>query len=147
MCLEINMKCSCGSEDVTLNLRDGILTPEVIIKVYCPKCSKEVNFDSETMIRDKDWIIEYDIEIAKFFLASKIGISPHIVTPEFIFDEGYATWKETYPGELKEIAGEKAKIIKLLEEDPKAYFQAIKEWAIARANKLKAEGWRKAQKM
>lgn len=147
MCMEVHIKCACGSKEVTLNLGDNILTPEVIVKVYCPECSKEVVFNSETMIRDKDWIIEYDIEIARFLLMGKKGIPPYKVTPEFVFDEGYATWKETYPGELKEIEGEKAKIVKLLEENPQAYFKAIKEWAIARAEKLKAEGWRKAQKM
>lgn len=147
MCLEVNIKCFCGKKEVAFSLRDGILTPEVILNVYCPECSKEVAFSSETMLRDRNWIIEYDIEIARFLLTGKRGISPYKVTPEFVFDEGYAAWKETYPGELKEIEGEKAKIVKLLEEDPKLYFQAIKEWAIARANKLKAEGWRKAQKM
>jgi len=83
--------------------------------------------------------------LLSFVGGSKLNLSPEEITPEFIFDEGYASWKETYPGELEEIKAEKERIISLLEEDPLLYFQEIRTWAQRRVERLKAQGWRKAR--
>jgi len=147
MCMEIKVKCQCGAQEAAFNLRDNIMPPEVVSELYCPECSKKADFDSSTMLRDRDWVIAYDMELARFMAASKLGIDPERVTPDFLFDEGYATWKETYPGELKEIEAEKEKIVALLKEDPQRYFEELRTWAQRRVEHLKALGWRKAQKM
>ena len=147
MCMEVRVKCECGAHEVGFNLRDNIMPPEVISGLYCPECSKKVTFDSSSMLRDRDWIIAYDMELALFMAVSKLGVNPERVTPEFIFDEGYATWKETYPGELAEIEAEKKEIVALLKEDPRRYFEELRAWAQRRVEHLKALGWRKAQRM
>jgi hypothetical protein len=68
------------------------------------------------------------------------------VQPGFVFDEGYATWREMYPGETRDIAGERERIIAMKEKDPHEYLTAINAWAVARIDRLKAAGWRKARR-
>ncbi|MBA2848399.1 hypothetical protein G4V39_03765 [Thermosulfuriphilus ammonigenes] len=145
MCMEISLRCFCGDREASFNLRDNIMTKEVVTRVYCPTCSSKVEFDSQRMLWDNGWIIEYDMDLARFMAVSKLGIPPEEVTPEFLFDQGYATWKEFYPGELEDIQEEKAAIVALLKVDPQRYFCEIRSWANARMERLKAEGWRKAQ--
>jgi len=99
------------------------------------------------MLNDNGWVIEYDMEMARFMAVSKLGIPPEAVTPAFLFDEGYATWKELYPGELEEIKAEKEAIVAILKEDPHRYFRELRRWAQARVERLKAEGWRRAQQL
>jgi len=147
MCMEIRVRCHCGAREAAFNLRDNIMPPEVVDTLYCPDCSRKAPYDPATMLRDRDWIIAYDMELARFMAVSKLGVDPERVTPEFLFDEGYATWKETYPGELAEIEAEKERIVALLKEDPKRYFEELRAWAQRRVERLKALGWRKAQRM
>ncbi|WP_246167854.1 hypothetical protein [Thermosulfurimonas marina] len=145
--MEIKVRCACGAQEASFNLRDHVLPPEVVESLYCPACAEKASFDPARMLRDRDWIIVYDMELARFMMRAKLGIDPQAVTPEFLFDEGYATWKETYPGELEEIEAEKARIVALLKEDPQRYFEELRQWAQARVERLKALGWRKAQRM
>jgi len=147
MCMEVKVRCNCGAQEASFNLRDNILPPEVVDALYCPACSRGVSFDPARMLRDRDWVIAYDMELARFMMSAKLGMDPEAVTPEFLFDEGYATWKETYPGELAEIEAEKERIVALLREDPRRYFEELRRWTQARVERLKAEGWRKAQRM
>ncbi|NPA49082.1 MAG: hypothetical protein GXO20_03815 [Thermodesulfobacteria bacterium] len=145
MCMEVRLQCKCGAREAEFNLRDNIMPPEVIAGLYCPACSPEVSFDPETMLNDNGWIIEYDMEMARFMAVSKLGLPPEKITPAFLFDEGYATWKEIYPGEHEDIKAEKEAIVAILKEDPHRYFQELRAWAQARVEKLKAEGWRRAR--
>ncbi len=145
MCMEVKLRCECGAREAEFNLRDNIMPPEVIVSLYCPACSPHVSFDPETMLNDNGWVIEYDMEMARFMAVSKLGLPPEVVTPAFLFDEGYATWKELYPGELEDIKEEKEAIVAILKEDPHRYFRELREWAQARIERLKAEGWRRAQ--
>ncbi len=145
MCMDIRIKCNCGKNFVPFNLRDNILPEEVIENLYCPEESKSIKFDSSKMINDNGWIIEYNMELAKFICSKKLDLAPNEVTPEFLFDEGYATWKEVFPGEQKLSKIEREKILKLAKTNPKEYFKEFSKWANERMEKFKSLGWRKAQ--
>ncbi len=119
------------------------MIPEVISDLYCPQCSGQVEFDPSTMINDNGWIIVYDMLLARSISSQKL--SDIAITPGLLFDQGYATWKEIYPGELKDSQEEKARLVEMAKSDSKKYFIEIKKWANARMERLKREGWRKAQ--
>jgi len=145
MCMEYALKCSCGSSQASFHFQDNLMPPEVITGLYCPTCSDKKNFDAERMVRDNGWMIEYDMEVAKFS-AHKL---PHgalaKLSPETLFDAGFATWRGVYPGDHIDSAVEREEIIKLARIDPKAYMTKMRDWANGRMNRLKSEGWRKAQ--
>jgi len=144
MCIEVKKKCQCGSRQVQFHLRDNIMSAGVLDRLYCPECSTQASINSETMLRDKEWIIEYDMTLARMYGSTRLSLAAEQISPEFIFDHGYATWREMYPGESEDIAGERERIIARKDEDPKRYLQEISSWAINRINRLKEAGWRKA---
>jgi len=144
MCLEVRKRCQCGRSEVQFHLRDNIMTPEVISRLFCPACSGAAPFDHDRMLNDNGWIIEYDIELAQFLAAAKLPVDPAAVAPNFLFDEGYATWRELYPGEQGDILDQRQQIMGLIKDDPKRYLQEIQGWNIARVERLKRDGWRKA---
>jgi len=144
MCIEVKKKCECGSRNVQFHLRDNIMSAQVLDRLYCPDCSTNAPINSETMLRDKEWVIEYDMTLARMYGITKLSLAAEEISPEFIFDQGYATWREMYPGESEDIAGERERIIARKDEDPKRYLQEINSWAINRINRLKEAGWRKA---
>jgi len=145
MCVDIRKQCVCGRESVRLHLRDNVMIPEVIQRIFCPQCPGDVPFDEESMIDDNGWVIEYDMDLARGLAATKLQLDPEEVTPAFVFDEGYACWLELYPGEQAEIEAERAEIMRLLEVSRKAYLEAIQRWNIERVARLKEAGWRRAQ--
>ncbi len=145
MCLEVKVKCNCGKEDVRINLKNNIMPEEVIERIYCPEESNSVEFNKNTMINDNGWIIQYNMEVAKFIGSKKLNIDPEKITPEFLFDEGYATWKEIFPGELELSKKERERLMDLAKKDKRKYFEEMKNWANSRMLKYKKEGWRKAQ--
>ncbi len=145
MCIDVRKKCSCGKHEVQFHLRDNVLSEEVIISLYCPECLDKKALNPETMLKDNDWVIEYDMDLATFYLTSKLMWSKEMVRPGAIFDGGYCCWLEMYPGEKEEIATERSDIIKLQKTDPARYLQEISNWNISRVKRLKEEGWRKAQ--
>jgi len=144
MCQEVRQKCACGQAEVQFHLRDNIMTPEVIDHIYCPNCSTQNNVDGNRSINDNGWVISYDMEIAHMFAITKLKIDPAIVNPEFIFDGGYATWREMYPGETKDISRERDQIIATKDADPQGYLEKIRSWNVERIERLKLAGWRKA---
>jgi len=125
------------------NFKDGIMSGEVILGLYCPQCSNGIKFNPETMVADNGWIIEYDMDLARF-QAQKIKTGIHNITPEFIFDEGYCTWRGIYPTDHIDSVKEKEEILKLAKTNPKRYFEEFKKWGISRMERLAREGWRKA---
>lgn len=145
MCIEIKKTCECGQQRVQFHLRDNIMSNEVLVSLHCPGCADKAEFNEETMIKDNNWIIEYDMELAQFLAASKLQISPDMVNPGYVFDTGYATWQEMYPGEQKDILEERKGIMELLKTDSTEYLKRINSWNIARVERLKEDGWRKAQ--
>jgi len=144
MCIEVKKKCECGGRQVQFHLRDNIMNPNVLDRLFCPACSTDTPINRETMLQDNGWIIEYDMTLARMYGLSKLRLSAEEINPEFIFDQGYATWREMYPGESEDIAGERERIIARKDENPKRYLQEINAWAINRINRLKEAGWRKA---
>lgn len=144
MCMAFEMNCACNNGMAGFNFKDEIMTEEVISGLYCPKCSKGISFDPERMLFDNDWIIEYDIEIAKF-QAQKIGRSIGSITPEFIFDEGYCTWNGMYPGDHIDSVKDREKITFLAKSNPALYLEEMKSWAKKRIERLQNEGWRKTK--
>jgi hypothetical protein len=146
MCREVLKNCSCGKERVSFHLRDNVMGQEVVEHPYCPSCSRAVTLEDERMVADNGWAIEYDMDLARLYAIARLGLKPAQVQPGFIFDEGYVAWWEMYPGETGDIAEERRRIIAMKEQDPQGYLAAIREWAVARIARLKAEGWRKAQR-
>ena len=145
MCIDVRKKCECSNQVVQFHLRDNVLLPEVISRVFCPSCPGDGAFDNGSMLCDNGWTIEYDMVLARALLERKLQIEPEEVTPEFIFDKGYACWQELYPGENEDIKVDRENIIKLLKEDRNEYLLAMQNWNIERIEKLKAAGWRRVQ--
>jgi len=144
MCIEVRKSCECGAKTVQFHLRDNVLMAETVSRLFCPDCPGDVPFDPESMIMDNGWIIEYDMVLARDLVAKKLGREKDEVSPQFLFDSGYATWLETYPGERDDIEAERSEIIALAKKDPKAYLKKIQTWNIERMERLKEAGWRKA---
>ncbi len=145
MCQEVRKTCNCGKHSAQFHLRDNILSPEVISELYCPECSDRIDVDQGTMVADNGWVIEYDMDLARFLTISKLTVDAEQVRPGYIFDMGYACWLEMYPGEKQDILDERAEIMKLQQSDPGDYLRKISSWNIARIERLKKAGWRKAQ--
>lgn len=145
MCIDVRKTCACGRHHVQFHLRDNIMSKEVIDRLYCPECAAGETLDPGCMLSDNGWLIRYDLELAQFLAAAKLRISPDAVTPAFLFDSGYATWQEMYPGEQQDIRAERKEIMEVLKNDSQEYLRRINQWNIARVERLKAEGWRKAQ--
>jgi hypothetical protein len=144
MCMSHKITCRCGREAAEFTMRDEIMPPEVVKRLYCPSCAGEVPFAGETMVNDNGWVIEYDMELAGLYLAN-LGASPEGLNPGYVFDEGYCSWAGYCPGDLERAAREKAEIVKIMKVDPRAYIEAIKDWGHSRARRLSDEGWRKAR--
>jgi len=145
MCLDVRRQCECGKEQVQFHLRDNIMVPEVISRVLCPSCSGNAPFNGDSMLNDNNWIIEYDMPLAQTLASKKLGLDSEEVSPEYIFDQGYACWLEMYPGEREEIKEERDNILKLLKIDQGKYLKKMQSWNIKRVEGLKEAGWRKAQ--
>ncbi|HIJ78932.1 MAG: hypothetical protein OEY01_07665 [Desulfobulbaceae bacterium] len=145
MCIDVRKTCECGAQNVQFHLRDNIMRPEVISRLFCPACPGDEPYDGTTMVNDNGWVVEYDMVLARMLAASNLAIDPEELQAVFLFDQGYAAWLEMYPGEREEIMEEKAAIMALAKEDQQKYLQAIQRWNIERVEKLKAAGWRKAK--
>ena len=145
MCVAVFKQCECGSRTVQFHLRDNLLPPEVITRLFCPCCPGDAPYQPEAMVNDNGWIIEYDMKLARMALAAKRQLVAEQVKPEFLFDQGYACWLEMYPGEREEIREEKKRIVELLQKDQQLYLREIHDWNITRIARLKSRGWRKAQ--
>ena len=142
MCVDHSKRCSCGKSSASFNFRDDILPYESISTVYCPACSQGVSYDPASMLSDNGWIIEYNMEVARFMMQKKAPAE--VVTPEFIFDEGYCTWRGVYPGDHIDSAREREDLLKLAKTDKKRYFEEFSRWGIKRMERLALQGWRKA---
>jgi len=142
MCVDHTINCSCGKNHASFNFKDDVLPHEVISGLYCPLCSPAVSNDSSTMLSDNGWIIAYDMDVARFML-QKVSKAQK-VNPEFIFDEGYCTWRGVTPTDHIDSVREREQLTQLAKTDRKRYFEEIKSWANNRMAKLAREGWRKA---
>jgi hypothetical protein len=142
MCVDHSINCLCGKYHASFNFRDEVLPFEVITKLNCPACSQGVSRDKATMLEDNGWIIGFDMDVARFMLQN---IAPaDMVTPEFIFDEGYCTWRGVTPTDHIDSVKERDALAQLAKIDRKRYFEEIKTWSNKRMDRLAREGWRKA---
>ena len=143
MCVDHKITCSCGKNSASFNFKDDLLPHEVVNKLYCPNCSASAYYNPESMIADNGWIIDYNMDIARF-MAQKVA-PVEAVVPGFLFDEGYCTWRGIYPNDHIDSARERDELVKLAKTDPKRYFEELKTWGIKRMERLAREGWRKAR--
>lgn len=142
MCVDHSVNCSCGKHHASFNFKDDILPHEVITGLYCPACSREVLPDPAAMLADNGWAVVYDMEVARFML-QKVAPTNRI-TPEYIFDEGYCTWRGVTPSDHIDSVREREQLVSLSKTDPKRYFEEIRSWGNKRMERLAREGWRKA---
>jgi hypothetical protein len=142
MCVDHKITCTCGKNSASFNFRDDILPVEIVSRLYCPSCSGSVGFNPGSMLSDKGWIIEYDMDVARF-MTQKLPRT-EAISPEFLFDEGYCTWRGVYPNDHIDSARERDELLKLAKTDRKKYFEEFKTWGIKRMERLAQEGWRKA---
>lgn len=145
MCIAVFKKCECGARTVQFHMRDNVLTPEVISRLFCPDCPGGAGFDAVSMLNDNGWIIEYDMVLAGMQLLQMRKLDLEMLRPVYLFDQGYACWLETYPGEREDIREARARIISLKDSDQQRYLQEMISWNIQRLQELKEQGWRKAQ--
>jgi hypothetical protein len=142
MCVDHSVNCSCGKSSASFNFRDEVLPYEVIVKLSCPACSPDAFYDPSTMLADNGWIIGFDMDVARFLLQKTAPASR--VTPEFIFDEGYCTWRGVTPSDHIDSVRERNELVELAKTDRKRYFEEIKNWSNTRMERLARDGWRKA---
>ncbi len=141
MCTDYKKTCVCGSRSASFIFKDDVMPTEVIERIYCPDCSTGIANRREGVINDNGWVIEFDMEIAKF-AGRKLPVPD--ITPEYLFDRGYCTWRGVYPMDHADSAREREELVKLSRVDPRRYLEEIKKWGIERMERLAREGWRKA---
>jgi len=144
MCSNHRVSCSCGRKQANLFFKNHILNLSVISNIFCPECSRNVNFDAKSMLKDNDWILEFDLVLARGCLHSA-STNTADLSPAFIFDQGYASWNGFTPDELDQRLVERQQIIGLADQDMRLYLAEIKRWGSARVKKFREAGWRKAQ--
>jgi len=144
MCIEHSCYCKCGDREVSITFKNELMPHETFVALYCPKCSVHIDFNPETMICDRGWIIEYDMDVARFSAHKLPKEHSRRISPEVLFDEDYCSWRGMYPGDHLDSIKEREEILFLAKTDPKRYLEEIKNWGNRRMERLKEEGWRKA---
>ncbi|MHB8881146.1 MAG: hypothetical protein ACYC69_06505 [Thermodesulfovibrionales bacterium] len=142
MCIDHSMTCRCGKGSASFNFKEELMPVEVVNRLYCPECSGKVKYDASAMLEDNGWIIEYDMDVVRFMGQRLPGKN---ITPEFMFDEGYCTWRGVYPTDHIDSAREREELVKLSKINQRKYLEEFKKWGIERMNRLSKEGWRKAR--
>ncbi|MEJ5300144.1 MAG: hypothetical protein WHS38_04065 [Thermodesulforhabdaceae bacterium] len=145
MCTHQKIMCQCGLGVAYLFYRDDILPEETVVSIYCPACSHMTEWDPSSMIRDVGWIIQYDMDVARFYLKKKgIVYRDDQVSPEFVFFEDYCSWYGLTPTDIEENAHLAKELEDLKRQDLRLYFETFKKRRINRVNELKAQGYLKA---
>lgn len=144
MCLHQKRPCECGREEAYIFHRDSILPEEVLVHLYCPRCSASAQWDDRCMVKDCGWILEYDMEAARFYLARRLGRSDY--SPNEIFDEDYCSWYGLTPKDLEASARLHEELEPLKRSDLREYIHQITRRRQEQALALKIEGWRKASR-
>jgi hypothetical protein len=135
------MTCRCGKQSASFNFKEEIMPIEVVDRLYCPACSGDIKYDPESMLMDNGWVIEYDMDVARF---SEQKLAHRKITPELLFDEGYCTWRGVSPTDHIDSVREREELVKLAKINPKKYLDEFRKWGIERMERLAHEGWRKA---
>lgn len=143
MCMQQSRACHCGRGLAYLSFRDNVLSPEILLNLYCPECSSQVAWDPASMVADCGWILEYDMPGARFCLTRRGVNGP--IAPEFLFDEGYLTWQGFSPLDHDVNSRLHERLAPLIKEDMQQYLKVLKAEWLAHVAALKATGWRKAR--
>jgi hypothetical protein len=142
MCVDHSINCSCGKKSASFNFKDDVLPHEVITDLYCPSCSTGVSPDPGSMLTDNGWVIAFNMDVARFMMQK---VAPALqITPDYIFDEGYCTWRGVTPSDHIDSVKEREQLNAIAKSDPKRYFEEIRSWGNNRMARLAQEGWRKA---
>ncbi len=141
MCVDHTMICTCGQNSASFHFKDEVMPHEVVGGLYCPHCFSGIAFNPENMMKDNGWVIEYDMEVARF-MSQKLPRTD--ITPEYLFDEGYCTWRGVYPTDHRDSVREREELVQLARINPKKYLVEFRRWGIERMDRLSQEGWRKA---
>jgi hypothetical protein len=144
MCMSHTMNCRCGRRRAEFSFRDEVLPQAVIRELGCPECSGDLAFDPATMLADNGWTIHFDMEVAELH-AVKLPRPSGGLSPEWLFDQGYATWQGVYPGDGQESVAEREELTRLAKVNPREYFVRHRDWANGRMERLREAGWRKAR--
>lgn len=142
MCVDHTMNCKCGWSAASFNFKDELMPVEVVNGLYCPKCSTDVAFEPASMLKDNNWIIDFDMDVARF-MGQRLPASA--ISPEYLFDEGYCTWRGVYPSDHIDSLKEREELVKLAKINQRQYLEAFKKWGVERMSRLEKEGWRKAR--
>jgi hypothetical protein len=94
------------------------------------------------MLPDNGWVIEYDMDVVRF-VSGKLPAAE--LTPDYIFDEGYCTWRGVYPTDHIDSLRKREELVTLSKINKMKYLEEIKRWGINRMERLAKEGWRKAR--
>ena len=144
MCMNTRRTCRCGANAAFLQYRDNVLTPEVLLELYCPQCRHQAQWDPGAMVADCGWILEYDLKRAQLLMdRRRLGVA---ATPEFIFDEGYLSWQGFSPMDHEVNHELHRELEPLIKQDLNQYLKALKERWLEHVAALKTQGWRKAQR-
>ncbi|MGC2062836.1 MAG: hypothetical protein WA610_07640 [Thermodesulfovibrionales bacterium] len=142
MCVDHTMNCKCGWSSASFNFKDEIMPVEVVNSLYCPKCSGDVAFEASSMLKDNNWIIDFDMDVARF-MGQRLPSSS--ISPEYLFDEGYCTWRGVYPTDHIDSVRDREELVKLAKINQRKYLEEFKKWGLERMYRLEKEGWRKAR--
>lgn len=143
MCLQVRRPCFCGRNSAFLSFRDNLLTPQVLVNLFCPACQGQAKFNQGTMLADCGWVLEYDMPRAQALLRQR-GVKSR-VTPQTIFDEGYLTWLGLSPRDQEVNTRLHKRLAPLIDQDLHLYLATLKAEWLAHVAALKTAGWRKAQ--
>ena len=142
MCESFKTKCACGQKTAEIFFGKMVLAESSVVRVYCPRCSQDVDGERNDRVWDNGWVLELDMDVLRAH-ANSMGISPQEVTAAWVFDQGYATWVGITPDDAERRNQQRAEIQKLAKTDLLAYYEAMKEWGLNREKKFMEEGWRK----
>ena len=146
MCMDHSLHCRCGAKSASFQFKDALLPPEVITDLRCPQCSPGIEFDPRSMLQDNGWVIAYNMDVARFML-NRFPEPAGGITPEFLFDEGYGTWRSMTPTDGIDSVREREQILQYAKTDPKRSFAELRAWGTDRMTRLAQEGWRKAREV
>ena len=143
MCQNLRRFCECRRNSAHLSFRDNLLPPEIVLHLFCPECRDLADWGAATMIQDCGWVLEFDVERAQgYFDLRGLKVT---ASPEFLFDEGYATWQGFAPGDQDLNRRLHERLAPLISRDMAQYLTSLRREWMSHVAGLKAAGWRKAQ--
>lgn len=142
MCQSYNVACVCGKNRAEIFFGNMVLSESSVAGVYCPECSREIDFGRTDRVWDNGWVLELDMDVVRTY-SGTFGVPADELTAEWVFDAGFATWVGITPDDTERRNRERDELQKLAKTDLLAYIEAMKAWGIGRERRFTDEGWRK----